>query len=713
LDANNNEMTGVIYQWLSSAPTVLQLDENGLGKALRPGTTAVIAIARNARSSPSMVAVIEPTPTPESSPSPSPSPMATPTPAILISEFRTRGPNGASDEFVELYNDSDLDVDISGWKIRGSSSSGVLSNRLTISPGTIIPARRHFLAANSTGYGGPIAPDQTFTSGFANDGGLAVTLPNDLVIDQVGLSSGSSFREGTHLSPLPSDASQSYERRPGGLQGSTQDTNNNVADFQLVTPGDPQNLLSDARPGPLPSPTSTPTPTPTATPSPSPSPSPVPTSTPFPTPSPTPTASPKVVISEFRTRGPNGSSDEFIEIYNASDAIVDISGWKLRGSSNSGIITTRLTVNSGTRMMSHGHFLATNSAGYSGNAAGDQSYVSGFANDGGVALTLPDDTILDQVGLSAGSAFLEGMHLAPLPSDTNQSYERKPGDMAGSVQDSGDNLSDFVFLTPSDPQNSGSTPAPSPSPTPSTTPSPSPSPSASPTPTPNPSPSPSPSAGPSIVISQFYGGGGNTGATFRNDFIEIFNNGSSTVSLAGWSVQYASAAASTWSVTNLPSIELAPGQHYLIQEASGGSNGLILPAPDITGTIAMAVSAGKLALVRNASTLVGSCPNDPNIVDLLGYGSTATCFRGSAPASATSSTTALIRVGDGCTNSGNSSSDFMSGTPNPRSSSSPLGPCSNALAWRAIASNYLESWPSALRILFVNVGTPVRIDEFD
>jgi uncharacterized protein (TIGR03437 family) len=507
-DVNNNEMTDVIYRWISSAPTVLRIDENGLGKALGPGTTEVIAIARNARSSPSMVTVIEPTPTPTptpvSSPSPSPSPMSTPTSAILISEFRTRGPNGASDEFVEIYNNSDLNVDISGWKIRGSSSSGVLSNRLTISPGTIIPARRHFLAANSTGYGGPIAADQTFTTGLANDGGLAVTLPNDLVIDQVGLSSGSSFREGTHLSPLPSD--------------------------------------------------------------------------------------------------------------------------------------------------------------------------------------------------------------------TNQSYERKPGDIAGSVQDSGDNLSDFVLLTPSDPQNSRSTPAPSPSPTPTPalTPSPSPSPSASPTPTPvpSPSPSPSPSFGPSVVISQFYGGGGNTGATFRNDFIEIFNSGSSAVSLAGWSVQYASAAASTWSVTNLPSIELAPGKHYLIQEASSGSNGLTLPAPDVTGTIAMAVSAGKLALVRNAITLVGSCPNDPNIVDLLGYGSTATCFRGPAPASATSNTTALIRVGDGCTNSKNSSSDFMSGTPNPRSSSSPLTPCTNALAWRAISSNYLETWPSALRIIFANVGTLVWTDEF-
>src|SRR6266849_1682948 len=43
-----------------------------------------------------------------------------------------------------------------------------------------------------------------------------------------------------------------------------------------------------------------------------------------------------------------------------------------------------------------------------------------------------------------------------------------------------------------------------------------------------------------IVISQVYGGGGNSGAPYANDFIELFNRGTTTVSLAGWSVQYTS-----------------------------------------------------------------------------------------------------------------------------------------------------------------------------
>jgi uncharacterized protein (TIGR03437 family) len=223
------------------------------------------------------------------------------------------------------------------------------------------------------------------------------------------------------------------------------------------------------------------------------------------------------------------------------------------------------------------------------------------------------------------------------------------------------------------------TPSPSPSPTPlpSPSPSPSPSPTATPTPTPNPSPSPSPSpdSSPRIVISQIFGGGGNSGAPFRNDFIEIFNAGTSAVSLAGWSVQYASATASTWSVTPLTSVVLLPGQYYLIQESSGGSNGIPLPASDASGTIAMAAASGKVALVKNSTALTGTCPNDLSIVDMVGYGSTANCFRGSAPAPAASNTNAVLRAGNGCTDTRNNATDFAAGVPNPRNTILPGVPC--------------------------------------
>ena len=195
---------------------------------------------------------------------------------------------------------------------------------------------------------------------------------------------------------------------------------------------------------------------------------------------------------------------------------------------------------------------------------------------------------------------------------------------------------------------------------------PTPTPTPTPSPTPSPSPTPTPDLTSHIVISQIFGGGGNSGAPFRNDFIEIFNAGNSSVNLSGWSVQYASATASTWSVTPLTSITLAPGQYYLVQESSGGSSGATLPAPDATGTIAMAAGSGKVVLIKNSTALTGTCPSDPNIVDLVGYGNTANCFRGSAPAAAASNTNALLRAAAGCTDAHNNVADFALGPPTPR-----------------------------------------------
>src|SRR5713226_9617459 len=82
----------------------------------------------------------------------------------------------------------------------------------------------------------------------------------------------------------------------------------------------------------------------------------------------------------------------------------------------------------------------------------------------------------------------------------------------------------------------------------------------------------------SIVISQIYGGGGNSGATFKNDFIELFNRGTATVSITGWSVQYTSSTGTSWQVTNL-SGSIAPGKYYLIQEAAGTGGTTDLPTP--------------------------------------------------------------------------------------------------------------------------------------
>jgi len=170
---------------------------------------------------------------------------------------------------------------------------------------------------------------------------------------------------------------------------------------------------------------------------------------------------------------------------------------------------------------------------------------------------------------------------------------------------------------------------------------------------------------PLVVVSEVYGGGGNAGAQYKNDFIELYNRGLSAVPLNGWSVQYGSATGTTWQVTNLGNFELQPGQHYLVQEGAGAGNGVNLPTPDATGTIAMAATAGKVALVNTNSALTGACPTSANIIDLVGYGTTANCSE-TAPAGAPSNTTSASRKSGGSTDTNNNFADFEIVAPNPQ-----------------------------------------------
>jgi len=174
-----------------------------------------------------------------------------------------------------------------------------------------------------------------------------------------------------------------------------------------------------------------------------------------------------------------------------------------------------------------------------------------------------------------------------------------------------------------------------------------------------------------IRISQIYGGGGNSGATYTHDFIELFNAGSTAVDLSGWSVQYASATGSTWQVTAL-SGPIGPGQYYLIQEAQGSGGTTPLPTPDAIGTIAMSSSNGKVALVNSTTALSGSCPT--GVTDLVGYG-TANCYEGGGATPALSNTTAAIRKAEGCADTDDNSADFITGAPTPRNTASPTHSC--------------------------------------
>ena len=211
-----------------------------------------------------------------------------------------------------------------------------------------------------------------------------------------------------------------------------------------------------------------------------------------------------------------------------------------------------------------------------------------------------------------------------------------------------------------------------------------------------------------IRISQAYGGGGNTGATYTNDFIELFNSSNADISLVGWSVQWASATSGTWQATALTGT-IPANSYYLIQEAKGNGGTTPLPQPDDTGTMAMGSSSFKVALVDSTATLSGTCPTD--VIDLVGAGTTASCFEGTAPAPAPSNTTSVIRAEGGCTDTDDNAADFATSAPTPRNSLSPTNSCGPAEIFptELFFSEYIEG-SSNNKALEIYNGTGVDVD---
>ncbi len=183
---------------------------------------------------------------------------------LIISEFRVRGPNGANDEFIELYNNSGADHTVAGG---GTGYAVAASNgvaRCVVPNGTVIPNRGHYLCVNSVGYslasypagnGTTATGDATYTTNIPDNAGIAIfntsvaasfTLANRL--DAVGSTSEANtlYKEGTGYPALtPFSIDYSFYRDDCGKSGSIttfgpcpittpKDTNNNAADFIFV-----------------------------------------------------------------------------------------------------------------------------------------------------------------------------------------------------------------------------------------------------------------------------------------------------------------------------------------------------------------------------------------------------------------------------------------------------------------------------------------------
>lgn len=169
-----------------------------------------------------------------------------------------------------------------------------------------------------------------------------------------------------------------------------------------------------------------------------------------------------------------------------------------------------------------------------------------------------------------------------------------------------------------------------------------------------------------VIISQIYGGGGNSGAVYSHDFIELYNPTSEVVNLEGWSVQYGSTKGIfDESKTAVLSGSIDPGSYYLIQ-CNPGSNLTLpgLPTPDDEAGLYLGGSSGTVALSNGGTPITGV--DDASIVDFVGYGD-ATAFEGSGATPKLSNSTAAVRATVGVDTDDNAA-DFVVAEPNPRNS---------------------------------------------
>ncbi|MFF2019142.1 5'-nucleotidase C-terminal domain-containing protein [Paenibacillus sp. NPDC058177] len=191
-----------------------------------------------------------------------------------------------------------------------------------------------------------------------------------------------------------------------------------------------------------------------------------------------------------------------------------------------------------------------------------------------------------------------------------------------------------------------------------------------------------------VVISQVYGGGGNGGAPYKNDFIELYNPTNSSVDLSGWKVRYASLTGAFSNTTELKGTIPANG-YYLIQEAAGTNNAASLPIPDIIGEIAMSGTGGKVDLVNGSGERL----------DLISYGPTASDFEGKPAPALTNSTSAIRKahtlgpVDNRGLDTDNNLNDFTVESPSPRNSSYGQAPEAPTAAAPVVASPAPNAWP--------------------
>ncbi len=182
---------------------------------------------------------------------------------LLISEARFHGPNGGTDDFVEIYNAAPgravltSDITLASKTLGGASFNDKWPDATVTFP-INLPSHGHYLMAGG-GYAGAAAADFKLAAGtgLVADKAAVVLKDKTTVLDALCIYCGTGTFDATYQcegTPInmtgctSSTLDRSEERKPGGAAGNATDTNDNTADFSLISPANPQNLQSAPTP---------------------------------------------------------------------------------------------------------------------------------------------------------------------------------------------------------------------------------------------------------------------------------------------------------------------------------------------------------------------------------------------------------------------------------------------------------------------------------
>lgn len=201
--------------------------------------------------------------TPTLTPVPTETPIPTPTPTpsnlanhIVISEIQINGDN-ANQDFVELYNPTNTNVNLNGWQIRRKTSGSGGSSEaslVSIGVGKSIPAYGFFLWANEQGgYSSSVGADVSNDNNLSENYSIVLKNASDEVVDSVAWGNNTYYIEGTAISQSPA-TNESFERKAYSSsttssmtsgsdveKGNAYDSQDNISDFIVRTTSQPQN----------------------------------------------------------------------------------------------------------------------------------------------------------------------------------------------------------------------------------------------------------------------------------------------------------------------------------------------------------------------------------------------------------------------------------------------------------------------------------------